>query len=97
MIDTGRAREFDFTSLSLKWVTAGEVFSEEFRALVDERIGATSPCFDSAALYGTADAGVLGNETPLSIAVRRFLASHPDAARAVFGQDRLPPSCNTTR
>ena len=90
VIDTGRARDFDFTRLSLKWVTAGEVFSEEFRSLMDERIGATSPCFDSAALYGTADAGVLGNETPLSIAVRRFLAGRPDAARAIFGQDRLP-------
>ena len=35
-------------------------------------------------------AGVLGNETPISIAVRRFLAGNPEAARAIFGQDRLP-------
>jgi phenylacetate-CoA ligase len=55
-----------------------------------EQVGATNPCFDSASLYGTADAGVLGNETPLSIAIRRFLAVRPDAARALFGQDRLP-------
>jgi phenylacetate-CoA ligase len=90
VIDTGRARAFDFRPLRLKWVTAGEVFSEEWRSLMGERAGATSPCFDSASLYGTADAGVIGNETPLTIAVRRFLASRPDAARAVFGQDRLP-------
>jgi phenylacetate-CoA ligase len=90
VVDTGRARGFDFSRLAIKWVTAGEVFSEEFRALMDERVGATSPCFDSASLYGTADAGVLGNETPLSIAIRRFLAARPDAARAIFGQDRLP-------
>jgi phenylacetate-CoA ligase len=46
--------------------------------------------FDSASLYGTADAGVLGNETPLSIAIRRFLAGQPDAARDLFGESRLP-------
>ncbi len=69
---------------------AGEVFSEEWRTLVGERVTATSPPYDSASLYGTADAGVLANETPLSVAIRRFLASHPDAARAMFGESRLP-------
>lgn len=90
VIDTGRARGIDFAKLNLKWVTAGEVFSEELRTRIGEQVGSTNPCFDSAALYGTADAGVLGNETPLSIAIRRFLATRPEAARAIFGQDRLP-------
>jgi phenylacetate-CoA ligase len=48
------------------------------------------PAYDSAALYGTADGGVLGNETPLSITIRRFLARTPGAAREMFGQGRLP-------
>ena len=74
----------------MRLVTAGEVFSEEWRTLMAERIGSASPAYDFASLYGTADAGVLGNETPLSIAARRFLAARPEAARAVFGQDRLP-------
>jgi phenylacetate-CoA ligase len=90
VIDTGCARNFDFASLHVKWVTAGEVFSEELRTRMGEQVGAKNPCFDSASLYGTADAGVLGNETPLSVAIRRFLATRPDAARALFGQDRLP-------
>jgi len=33
---------------------------------------------------------VLGNETPLSIAIRRWLADHPEAARTLFGESRLP-------
>ena len=33
---------------------------------------------------------MLGNETPLSITIRRFLARAPQAARALFGQSRLP-------
>ncbi len=90
VVDTGRARGIRWERFAVRIVTAGEVFSEEWRSLMAERIGSSSPCYDFASLYGTADAGVLGNETPLSIAVRRFLAQRPEAARAIFGQDRLP-------
>jgi phenylacetate-CoA ligase len=90
VIDTGLHAGVDWPGMRLKLVFAGEVFSEEWRDLVGARAGLSRPCYDSAALYGTADAGVLGNETPLSIAVRRFLASTPEAVRALFGQSRLP-------
>ena len=90
VIDTGTARGVEWQQYQIKLVMAGEVFSEEWRSLVGERIGAQNPCYDFASLYGTADAGVLGNETPLSICIRRFLAEHPDAAKALFGESRLP-------
>lgn len=90
IVDAGRARGVDWGPLAVKWVMAGEVFSEEWRALVGERLGATEPCYDSASLYGTADAGVLGNETPLSICIRRWLAAHPEVAAELFGEARLP-------
>lgn len=90
VVDTGRARGLDWSPFAIKLVLAGEVFSEEWRALLHERTGGTAICYDSASLYGTADAGVLAVETPLSICVRRFLAGRPDAARALFGEDRLP-------
>ncbi|MBK8814820.1 MAG: phenylacetate--CoA ligase family protein [Methylococcaceae bacterium] len=90
VIDAGTAEGIDWAKFKPKLVFAGEVFSEEWRSLVGERIGSTAPCFDSASLYGTADGGVLGNETPFSIAIRRFLADRPDAARALFGESRLP-------
>ncbi len=90
VIDTGIARGMDWKPYRIKLVMAGEVFSEEWRSLVGERTGSDAPCYDSASLYGTADAGVLANETPLSICIRRFLARRPDAARALFGEPRLP-------
>lgn len=90
VVDTGLARGVAWPRYSIKLVMAGEVFSEEWRTLMGERTGSHDPCHDSASLYGTADAGVLGNETPYSVAIRRFLASRPDAARALFGQPRLP-------
>jgi phenylacetate-CoA ligase len=90
VIDSGIARDLDWQKYQIKMVFAGEVFSEEWRSLVGERVGSIDPCYDSASLYGTADAGVLGNETPLSICIRRFLANNPDAARTLFGESRLP-------
>lgn len=90
VIDTGIARGVEWARYSIKLVMAGEVFSEEWRYLVAQRIGSQNLCYDFAALYGTADAGVLGNETPLSICIRRFLAENPDAARTLFGESRLP-------
>jgi phenylacetate-CoA ligase len=90
VIDSGLAVGVDWPRYSIKLVLAGEVFSEEWRDLVGIRAGLSRPCFDSAALYGTADAGVLGNETPLSVTIRRFLAGRPDLARELFGGPRLP-------
>jgi phenylacetate-CoA ligase len=90
VIDGGIAAGLDWRPLKVKLVMAGEVFSEEWRGLVGERLGSTDWCYDSASLYGTADAGVLGNETPLSISIRRFLGAKPEAARQLFGESRLP-------
>jgi phenylacetate-CoA ligase len=90
VIDAGIAEGVPWHSYSLKLVLAGEVFSEEWRSLVAERAGMHDLASDFASLYGTADGGVLGNETPLSISIRRFLADRSDAARALFGEARLP-------
>jgi phenylacetate-CoA ligase len=90
VVDTGIAAGLDWTRYSVKLVLAGEVFSEEWRDLVGRRAGMRSPCYDSASLYGTADAGVLGTETPLSVCIRRFLAARPEAAGELFGEARLP-------
>jgi phenylacetate-CoA ligase len=90
VIDTGIAAGLDWTRYAVKLVLAGEVFSEEWRDLVGQRAGMSRPCYDSASLYGTADAGVLGTETPLSVCIRRFLAARPEAAGELFGEARLP-------
>ncbi|GAA2687271.1 phenylacetate--CoA ligase family protein [Actinoplanes palleronii] len=90
VIDVGAARGTHWPSYQMKVVLAGEVFSEQWRDLIAARTGAADPAASSASLYGTADAGVLGNETPLSIRIRRFLADRPDAATRLFGDARLP-------
>ena len=90
VIDEGVARGIDWAALRPKLVLAGEVFTEEWRTWVAEQAGIADPVGDIAALYGTADAGVLGNETRVSVAIRRYLAAQPDAAESLFGERRLP-------
>jgi len=90
VIDTGRADKLDWSQYAPKLIFAGEVFSEEWRELVCQRVGAGDPATSTASLYGTADGGVLGNETPLSITIRQMLAQHPALAAQLFGESRLP-------
>jgi phenylacetate-CoA ligase len=93
VIDAGARQALDWSRFAIKLVMAGEVFSETWRDLVAERLGGADPLRFSASLYGTADAGVLGQETPVSIAVRRCLAERPEAAMQLFGDARLPTLC----
>jgi phenylacetate-CoA ligase len=90
VLDAGRAAGLDWAAYHIKMIWAGEVFSEEWRAHTHALAGSPDPFTTSAALYGSADAAVLGHEWPLSVAVRRTLAAQPDLAAAVFGEPRLP-------
>jgi phenylacetate-CoA ligase len=89
----GPMGSLDWSPFNVKLVMAGEVFSETWRDLVAERLGVNDPLRFAASIYGTADAGVLGQETPVSIAIRRFLAERPEAAQEMFGDTRLPTLC----
>ncbi|WP_374311120.1 phenylacetate--CoA ligase family protein [Dongia sp.] len=93
VIDAGRAKGLDWGRFHPRLVLAGEVFSETWRELMAERAGVEDIIHFAASLYGTADAGVLAQETPLSVAIRRFLAKRPDLAQAIFGDTRLPTLC----
>ncbi|RUS30283.1 putative phenylacetate-CoA ligase [Jimgerdemannia flammicorona] len=89
-IDAGRAQGIDWAPFRLKLVLAGEVFSEEWRELVSRRGGIGESTVDVVSIYGTADAGPLANETPLSAHIRAWLSTRPDVAKRLFGRDRLP-------
>src|SRR5262245_49013109 len=93
VVDTGRGEKVEWGKFNVRLVTAGEVFSEAWRDLVLERLEQDEGLNSIASLYGTADAGVLGNESPLSVAIRRFLSERPEAAKALFGEERLPTLC----
>lgn len=90
VISAGRVNGLDWRDYALKLVFAGEVFSEEWRTLLCAEAGGVTPETATASLYGTADAGVVGNETELSITLRQHLAQAPEAAQELFAETRLP-------
>jgi len=93
VIDAGGRAGIDWPHHRTKLVAAGEVFDEGWRARVCEQLGAEDPALTIASLYGTADGGVLANETQTSVRIRRALAERPQLLPSLFGQARLPTLC----
>lgn len=93
VIERGLSVGIRWSEYDVKLVMAGEVFSESWRDLVAQRLGQAAPAYCTASLYGTADGGVLANETPASILVRQALTARPELARELFGQSRVPTLC----
>jgi phenylacetate-CoA ligase len=93
VVDAGTHAGIDWAALQTKLVAAGEVFDEGWRARLCEQLGAADASRTIASLYGTADGGVLANETPTSVRIRRALAERSDLVLKLFGQSRLPTLC----
>jgi phenylacetate-CoA ligase len=74
-------------SSQIHLITSGDKSSEEWRAAkrTDFNITRLSSIVN---VYGSSDAGIMAFETPLSIRIRRELASRPDLAALLFGTTR---------
>ena len=88
IIDTGLAMELDWTLYNIKYIFGAESISEEFRDYMHEVAGIKSSLMGSMNTIGSADAMVLGHETPVSIAVRRFLGQNDKVK--LFNDNRMP-------
>lgn len=80
------------TSQDLKILMAGENISEQWRDYVLKRIGKEGKAADTCLIYGTADAGIMGHETPTTIAARRLARRDHRLNAALFGHDEVQPT-----
>lgn len=90
LIEEGARAGIDWSQLHTRVLMGGESFSEEWRDYVLELLHSTDPYFDSANIYGAADIGIVGYETPLSILTRRVYNENPTALYEHFGTEVLP-------
>lgn len=90
IIDEGREAGIAWKKLNVKFLWAGEAFSEEWRDYVLKLVGSNNPFYDSANIYGSADASILGHETPASILLRRIYNKNKKLCEATFGTPILP-------
>ncbi|MFT3660677.1 MAG: hypothetical protein QM809_04590 [Gordonia sp. (in: high G+C Gram-positive bacteria)] len=77
----------DILRQRLGLLLAGEPITEAWRDHLLEKIGAPGETDRICLIYGTADAGVMGHETPMSVAVRRAAPVGSALADELYGPD----------
>ena len=91
VIDDAVHHGIDLRARKLRLVFAGENFSEAWRSYLMERIGDETG-FSCMSIYGTADAGIMGHETPFSVFVRRQATSNLDFHQTLFPNASVTPT-----
>ncbi|TSC65305.1 MAG: hypothetical protein CEO22_516, partial [Candidatus Berkelbacteria bacterium Gr01-1014_85] len=73
-----------FSRLNLKVVLAGENISEQWRDYLMSNFIGNKSLLNVCLIYGTADAGMMGHETPETITFRRYLTKASNGVRNNF-------------
>jgi len=76
---------------NIKILTAGDKFSENWRNDVLELLEIKNVADSIVDIYGSADAGILGYETSLSISIRREAAKDKQLYKELFGNESNIP------
>lgn len=90
IIDLGREQGISWPKLKPKFIFGAEAFSEELRDYMLEQIGSKDPLLDTMNTIGSADAMVIGHETPISIALRRMIHADESMHNDILGAARMP-------
>lgn len=90
ILDLGREEGLNWPKLKPKFIFGAEAFSEELRDYILEQIGSKNPLMDTMNTIGSADAMVIGHETPLSIALRRMIHADEAMHNDILTPARMP-------
>lgn len=92
ILDDGEKRGINWAKMNLKFFFASECLSEEFRSYIYGKVGIKPReyFFSSMNLYGTADAAIMGHETPLGIFVRKLFSESRKRCLEFFGTNYVP-------
>lgn len=84
ILDGARDHGINPKKLNLRLSFAAEAFTENFRDYLVRTGGVKNPYLDTMNIYGSADIGAMGFETPTAILVRRL--ANADPSRATFNK-----------
>lgn len=92
IIDEGKLLGIDWARYHMHFISGGESYSEKWRAHLYKSSGVPEQdyLYSSINTYGSADAAILGHETPLSILIRRLASDDKELCLALFGKANLP-------
>lgn len=86
IIDVGLKNNIRWDEFNLKFLFAGEGFSEKWRLEIMEKSGCKNKIYDSFSLYGSADANILAHETPVTIYLRQLALADKKIKDILFFQ-----------
>lgn len=92
IIDQGEQDGFDWKKLKIKFLFAAEGFTEKWRDYIFRKVGAKDILKSSVNIYGSADASILGHETPISTAIRRMASNNQTLKNKLFGRADILPT-----
>ncbi len=82
----------DLKKLDLHFILAGENFSEKWRSMLLKVSGVPAELNRAISIYGTADAGSIGHETPFTILLRKLASEHKEFKKDLFGEITFIPT-----
>lgn len=92
ILDEGILEGIDWSRYSMRFISGGEAYSEKWRKHLYELAGVPQERYltSSVNTYGSADAAILGHETPLSILIRTYASQNQELCKDLFGKAIVP-------
>lgn len=90
LIDKGEEEGIEWKKLRIGFTLAGESITEDLRDYLVDKGTSVNDHTKVVNIYGTADAGIVAHESPLSITLRRFLDADPQLIRSHFHSSVMP-------
>ncbi|KXK10238.1 MAG: AMP-binding enzyme [Microgenomates bacterium OLB23] len=90
LIEEAVAAGIDFKKLDVRLLGTGQAITENWRTYVMKLLKSKDREHTVVNLYGSADAALMAFESPESISLRTYYATHPQKTRAQFNDERLP-------
>ncbi len=92
VLDEAEASGMNLKKLNLRLLFAAEAFTENFRDYVAKKAHVKDPYFDTLNIYGSADIGTMGYETPTSILIRRLALKERNVFEDIFSKIKKTPT-----
>lgn len=90
VVESAVSAQIPIDTNSIYLLGTGQAISENWRSYVSSLLGNTQDGQRIFNLYGSADASLMGFETPLSIQIRRYISDNPTLNKEIFNAERLP-------
>lgn len=94
LMELVKKKKIDFAKTKIALLGTGQSVTENWRSYILKLLNSQDYFHTFINLYGSADAALMGFETPFSIYIRKLLSENMDISKKVFDDERLPALYN---